>query len=368
MSNFKEKFKNHKKMALAGVVLLLCLLGAGGYYGWTVWEYRQSPACAVEKLTRALNPPDRDALVKLVDFGNVSHDLANAIAGVFPFVMAGKNQERDIGNALQSAFLRAVSGGTLPRYEPEGDEAKDLQKPLVILPPDFTEQIAKNLTMRENSPDAVILATKVNNPQLGQAIPLIFNMRKGGNGWVVRNFLNAKEVAEQVRKALLQRHARLREVYEEKNNNTRKKMDALLPILSCSADGGLLSNGKLYILVVHLLARNRGDLQASNFSVDVSITGKNGKVVERRYLNAAMPVAPGEDFDHRWSFELDSQGKLAQELMAQTPLKCEAAWQTLGVSNSQVWHIEAVPNPDKACLLEGHSHPEGFCLLPIFLP
>lgn len=368
MSSLKEKIQGHKKIFLAGIGLIFCLLCAGGYYGWTVWKYRQTPAYALEKLVRALNPPDRDALVRLVDFGSVSHDLAGAIAGVFPFVMAGKNQERDISDALQSAFLRNLSGGTAARYEPEGDEGKDLQKPLVILPPDFMEQLAKNLTMRENGPDAVILTTKISNPQLGEPIPLIFNMRKGENGWVVRNFLNAREVAEQVRHVLLRRHARLREVYEEKNLNTRKKMDALLPILSCSADGGLLSGGKEYILVVHLLARNKGSLQANNFNVDVAISGKNGKVIERRYLNAAKPVAPGEDFDHRWSFELDSQGGLAQELMAGTPLKCEAAWQTLGLSNSQVWHIEETPNPDRACLLPGHSHPEGFCLLPIFLP
>lgn len=368
MSSFSEKIRSHKKIFLGILVLLLGALCAGGYYGWTVWQYRQTPAYAVERLTRALNPPDRDALVKLVDFGSVSRDLAGAIADIFPFAMAGENQERDIGNALQTAFLNNISGAPLPRYEPEGNEAKDLQKPLVILPPDFTEQLAKTLSMRENGPDAAILTAKISNPQLGRPIPLIFNLRKAENGWVVRNFLNAKEVVAQIRQELLRRHARLREVYEEKNASTRKKMETLLPILSCSANGGVLSSGKEYILVVHVLARNRGDLQVNNFSVDVSITGKSGNVIERRYLNAAKSVAPGEDFDHRWSFELDSQGKLAQELMAQTPLKCEAAWQTLGLSNSQVWHIEETPNPDRACLLPGHSHPEGFCLLPIFLP
>lgn len=369
MSALSEKIIIHKKLFVAVIAVFLTIaLGLTGYYGYGIYLYRQTSAYAVETLKEALNPPDPGRLASLIDFRSVSTDLAQAIARTFPFFKQGPEQEREIRDSLQKAFLNKLTGKDSTFYTPQENEARDLQQPLVILPADFNEQMARNISVRENGPDKALLTTRIVNPQFSRTVPLIFNMIREKDGWVVKNLLNAQEITGQIRTDLLKRHARLREVYEEKNSLTAKKMDELLPILACSADGGLLSDGKTFILMVHVLARNRGELQANNFSVDVSIRDKSGKEIERRYLNTAQPVGPGEDFSHRWSFELDSQEKLAQELMAGIPLNCTAVWQTLGLSNSQVWHIEETPNPDRACLLAGHDHPEGFCIMPIFRP
>lgn len=369
LTSFRENFSRHKILFSIGIGVLLAAACVGGYYGWGWYQHRQSAAYAMEKLQRALNPPDVETLAHMVDFRAISHDLAQILASVFPFYHAGPDQERLIRHRLQQALLQRLSDkDKQPAYVAEGNEEKDLQKPLLILPGNFLEQLVANMSLRETGPDSALLTSKIENPQLEHAIAPVFRMHKTQDGWVVGKLINASEIVAVLRQDLLKRHARLREVFKAKNENTRKKMDQLLPILSCSADGGLLSDGKTFILMIHVIARNRGDIQANNYSLDVSISGKNGKTIERRFLNAAKPVAPGEDFNHRWSFELESQSSLAQALMSEIPLQCKASWQTLGLSNAQVWHIEEVPNPDRACRIKGHDHPEGFCVIPVFLP
>ena len=143
-------------------------------------------------------------------------------------------------------------------------------------------------------------------------------------------------------------------------------MDGILPLLSCTASAGLLSDGKTLVLVAHVLARNTGDVSVNNLDLDATFSGPDGTKLLRRFLNAARPVAPGEDFDQRWSIELDGQSPQGRSLLAAGPLTCTASWRTLGLSNAEVLHIVDVPDILKACNKPGHHHFLGFCLSPIF--
>lgn len=365
-----EFSKTHKLISSLAFVLLFAALCAGGYFGWKQYQYRQSSMYAFEKLKQALQPPQPSELARLIDFNLITQDLARTIAHNFSFYMAGPDQERNIRNAIQTALLQRFMEKDVSNKPVNSDEneEKALKQPLQILPNDFISQIVDSMSLRQNGPDSALITAKINNKQLNHVVTLIFALQKTNNGWIVRHLANAKEVTVQMRDAMIARHNRLREVYIEKNDKTLKKMDALLPIQSCSADAGLIGNGKLLVMMVHVIARNRGDVQVNNFNMEVQIIGKDGHQITQRLLNTAKPVAPGEDFNHRWSFELESQSPLAQNLMQGIPLQCRARWQTLGLSNSQVWHIEEVPNPDRICPIEGHDHPDGFCFTPVFLP
>ena len=79
-----------------------------------------------------------------------------------------------------------------------------------------------------------------------------------------------------------------------------------------------------------------------------------------------VALAAGEDFDQRWSIELDGQSPQGRSLLAAGPLTCTASWRTLGLSNAEVLHIVDVPDILKACNKPGHHHFLGFCLSPIF--
>lgn len=359
--------KSHRLISgigLAGLIILLC---AASWYGWTQYQYRQTSQYAFEKLKQTLNPPQAAELSKIVDFNALSHDLVQATIKNFPFFMAGPDQERNISHTLQTALLREfLANEKAAPISADESEEKALKKPVRILPPDFIAQLLQTATLRQTDDNSALISTKITNPQLGKPFTLIFGLRHGQDGWKLRSFANAQEVITQLNQALLARHNRLREVFNEKNEVTAKKMNELLPIQSCSANAGLLSDGKTLIMTVQVIARNRGSVQVNNFSLDTEIIGKDHQPITRRFLNVAKPVAPGEDFNHSWSFELDSQSDLAQNIMSGIPISCKANWQTLGLNNHQVWHIEEVPNPDRQCSLDGHDHPEGFCLLPIF--
>ncbi|MDE5831787.1 MAG: translation initiation factor IF-2 [Desulfovibrio sp.] len=366
LANLREKAAAHKIIAALILAVLLCGVAYGCYFGWQQYLYRQTAVYAGEKIKATLAPPDPAKLARFVDFRRTSADLAREVARAFPFYKAGADQERNIGHLLQTVFLNRLSAKNdkTPAWPMEEEEL--LKKDLELLPPDFIEQIVKTMHIRQEGENVAYLSAKVENPMLGQAFPLIFYMERSSSGWRIVRLANAAELVAALREAMLKRHARYRALFADKNAATRKTMDQLLPVQSCSVDAGLMSDGKTLLMVVRAIARNKGDVQINNFNLDAAITGRNGSTVMRRFLNAAKPVAPGEDFDHRWNFELEANSPEARRILANGPLRCQATWQTLSLNNGRVLHIVEEPYPDASCRLDGHNHPEGFCLTPLF--
>lgn len=358
----------HRLISIIVLVCVLAGLAAGGWYGWQQYQYRQTSAFALEKLKQALAPPDTGALARLIDFNSLGRDLAEAGKQSFPFFLEGEDQDRRISHTLQTTLLKKFmeseqKGSMFP--EDESEEAK-LQKQLQLLPPDFISQILASLNIRDTNSDSALVSAKLEHPQLKQTFTLLMTMHKGSQGWQIKHLANAGELANQLNQAMLARHRALHNVYVDKNAATTKKMNQAIPVQACTADAGQLSDGKTVILIVHALARNKGDVQVNNFNLDTTISGRSGNVIVHRLLNAAKPVAPGEDFSHRWSFELESSSPLAQALLRDGPLQCKAVWQTLSLNNGQVLHIVEEPNPDVNCDKPGHNHPLGFCMSPVF--
>lgn len=362
------KIRAHKLVFIIILIVVLAGAGAGGYYGWQQYQYRQTSAFAFEKLKQAIAPADTNALAHMVDFNSLGRDMAKAASQSFPFYMAGDDQERGVNRVLQAALLKRFmepesKGSMFP--EDESPQAQ-LQKPLELMPLDFISQLQGSLALRDMDPETALVSAKIEHPQLKQTFPLIMEMKKTSQGWRIRHLVNAGEVAAQLREAMLARHAALHDVFVEKNTATAKKMNETIPLQSCEANAGLLSDGKTAIMIVRAVAPNKSDIQVNNFNLDATITGRSGRALVRRYLNAAKPVAPGENFDHRWSFELDPDSPLTRALLSEGPLRCSGTWQTLSLNNGQVLHIVEEPNPEVNCDKPGHNHPQGFCLSPVF--
>lgn len=367
-SSLGDWFSAHKKLGVIVIVLLVAAIGAGGFFGIQEYQRRQSSAYALEQLQKALTPPDPNALAHLVDFYSLGRDMARGAREAFPFLHEGDDQERSISNGIQKALLKKFmekekSGSQFPEDE---SEAAQLQKPLEILPPNLVTQLITGARVRDSGPGSAVIDARVENKQLKRSFDLQLGMERTEDGWKVRHLLNASALARELRAAMLERHAGLRNVFLAKNAETTKKMNTAIPVQTCTADAGVLSDGRTFIMIVHAVAKNNSNLQINNFNLDTSIYGKGGQVLWRRFLNAAKPVPPGAVFDHRWSFELDATDPLARKLLHAGPLQCRPHWQTLSLSNGQVWHIAEVPNPDQPCDKPGHDHPAGFCMLPSF--
>lgn len=367
LTSFSNYIKSHKKIAFGGLLVLCAGLIAAIYFGWREYQYRQSAAYAFEQLKQALNPPKVEELAKMIDFNSIGTELAQTIKKVFPFYMEGQDQERKIRNRLQNVLLKRFSQKEEKKQQLDLDDEQGLLNlPLEILPSDFINQLTNGLSLRETGEYSAIISAKVDQPLLGRNFTLVFGMNKTSNGWKVNRFLNVSEIAGQIREAMLERHIKLRNVYEHKNMLTMRRMEQLLPMQSCSVNAGLLSDGKTLIMTVEVIGRNKGNIQINNFNVDTNILGKNGKTVAHRFLNVAKPVAPGEDFNHRWNFELEANSDLGRAILQNRPLRCDAKWQTLGLNSSEVLHILELPHPDRQCAIGGHDHPDGFCQLPVF--
>lgn len=357
----------HKKTATLLSIAVIAGICAGGFYGLQQCQYRQSSAYALERLKKCLQDQNTHELALLVDFKSISEDAVRAAKKSFPFLKEKNDPERFISHGIQKALLQKfMEKEHKPQFPEDESETAQLKKPLALLPGDFVSQILKNASVRDIAPDSAELNIKIENPQLREPAQLVLTMERGGQGWIVRHLANADEAAARLRHALLARYAALRNVYLDKNAATTKEMNSLIPIQGCTADAGMLSDRKTFILVVRTVAQNKSNIQINNMNLDTVITGKSGKVLLKRFLNDAQPIEPGERYDHRWSVELDSGSREAQELLNDGPLQCRTRWQTLALNNGKILHIDEIPNSNAACLKPGHDHPASFCEIPLF--
>lgn len=357
-----------KHVIALAVALLAAALAVGGWYGWRYYQYRQSPDFAYARFQEALRPPSPEKLALLVDFNTLSGELAQALARTFPFFKKGPDQIHDLKITIQAGLLKKLLSKEEPKAsgEVETDPQKLLQQPFSLFPADFLHQFLSGLGMQRTQGDTALISTSIRHPLLNRAFPVILRMENGSEGWVIRNLLNADDLVRQFREALLARIAARRDLFKSKNDNTRRRMDATLPLQSCSASAGLLSDGKTLLLVAHVLARNTSAVTIKNINLEALFTGPDGKMLLQRFLNAAAPVAPGEDLDWRWTIELDGQSPLGQSVLAAKEISCAAKWKTMTLNSGEVLHIADPPAAMKECDKSGHNHPAGLCLMPIF--
>lgn len=360
----------HAHKAIAGVACFLGIaaLGAGIFFGWQEYEHRQSSEYALEQLKTALKPANPHELAMLVDFKSISEEMTASAKKVFPFLAERKDADHVISHNIQKALLKkSLEKEHKSQFKEDESELAQLRKPLSLLPADFMEQLVNGMKIQRADSHTAVLAVNLHNEQLKQSFPVILGMEKGYNGWIIRHLENADELAQQLREALLKRYAALRQVYLDKNAETTREMNEIIALDGCTADAGMLSDGKTFVLIVRALAQNRSKIQVNNVNLDTIITGKSGHVILRRFLNTAQPIEPGEKFDHRWSFDFENKPELVRALLQDAPLRCKASWQTLTLNNGKVLHIDEVPNPGVPCTKPGHDHPAAFCELPVFL-
>lgn len=362
------KARAHKLLAIVAVLLLSGALAAGGYYGWRTWQFRQSSEYAVLRLKEALSPPNTEELAKRVDFRALFTDLSHAVRQAFPFYKAGPDQEHVLSQQLQTALLRRLreKDATPSAKADEPDAAAKLRQPLVLFPPDFLAQLPGGLTLVETNGDTARIRTEIKHPQLDVTLPLEFELRHGPDGWIVRHITNAEAVVGTLRTALLTRQQARVDIVVRKNEATLKRMESILPIQTCEAEAGLLSDGSTLLLMVLMRGQNQGGIQVNNMDLDTSIYSGDGAPVLERHLNAAEPVYPGTEFSHRWSIELDAQSPEGERILAAGPLTCRPTWRSMGLASAEVLHITETADLSQNCEIPEHHHPVGFCALPIF--
>ena len=331
-----------KHTFVLAAVLLVILAAVGGYSGWRHYQFRQTAEFAFSQLKDALRPVKPADLAVRVDFAAITKPLVKAVVQHYPALKQGPNQTRDLSDMIQIGLLKQARIKEEPAKE-ETDEVARLKTPLYLLPPTFYTQLAETLTLQNPTDTTALIAAKVRHPVLNKEFSILLRMDKTPEGWRVDDFVNAEDIVRQFREYQMERMVAQRQIILDKNANIKKRMEDILPIRSCTASAGLISDGKTLLVVVNVKSKNNSSVMVSNMDLFTKIYAPDGTELLQRYLNAVQPTASGEDFERNWTIELDGESALGKAILSARKLTCDASWKTLGMANGEVLHFAVAP-------------------------
>lgn len=356
-----------RAMRAAAIAVICALLGAGAFYGWRYYQFRQSSQFAFERLRDALSPAQPEKLASMIDFNTVARELADGAIKAFPFFRAGLDQEWEIRQMIQSGLLRSFrSKDAGAAKNQEAGMEKQLDLPFALLPHNFNSQLAQTLSLRKENDHSAYISATIRQTMLDRDFSPVFHLQKGADGWRVTHLLNGDELAASLRDGLVARQAMRQKKIIDKNSATSAQMEALLPGPGCQASAGMLSDGRTMLVAIDVRSRNAGNVQVNNMTLDITLSGRGGVVLSRS-LNVAKSVPPGAAFSHRWNVELDAaENQEGKRLLFAGPLSCKASWRSMGLGNSRVLHVTDNPDAEAMCARHDDSHADGLCELPFF--
>ena len=331
-----------KHTFVLAAALLVILAAVGGYSGWRHYQYRQTAEFAFSQIKDALHPVKPADLAMRVDFAAITKPLVKTVAQLYPALKPGPNQLRDLSDMMQVGLLKQARIKEEPIKE-ETDEVARLKTALYVLPPTFYTQLTETLTLQNPTDTTALIAAKVRHPVLNKEFSILLRMDKTPEGWRVDDFVNAEDIVRQFREYQMERMVAQRQIILDKNANIKKRMEDILPIRSCTASAGLISDGKTLLVVVNVKSKNNGTVMVSNMDLFTKIYAPDGTELLQRYLNAVQPTASGEDFERNWTIELDGESALGKAILAARKLTCDASWKTLGMANGEVLHFAVAP-------------------------
>ena len=331
-----------KHTFVLAAILLVILAAVGGYSGWRHYQFRQSAEFAFSQIKDALHPAKPADLAVRVDFAAITKSLAKAVAQHYPTLRQGPNQVRDLSEAIQVGLLKQARAKEEPAKE-ETDDVARLKSPFYVLPPTFFTQLSETLALQDPTDTTALIAAKVRHPVLNKEFSLLLRMDKTPEGWRVVDFVNTEDLVRQFREYQMERMVAQRQLILDKNANIKKRMEAILPISSCTASAGLISDGKTLLVVVNVKSKNAGTVMVSNVDLFTKIYAPDGTELLHRFLNAVQPTAPGESFERNWTIELDGEGATGKAILSARKLTCDASWKTLGMANGEVLHFAVAP-------------------------
>ena len=331
------------KLKIALVVLVIAL-AFGGWEGWKHYQYLQSSQYAFDMLKATLNSIDEEKLSEQVNFPGMSQRIAQSIAEFYPFIEQGANQQQAIMGRVQAYLherLLAKEKGKQRALTPE----EALEQPLEILPPDFVKQLQHSLALnatRTGNPDLAFVSATLHHPQFDKDFNLIFLLQRMPSGWVISDLPNARDLVAQFRDAQLKRNEARRLQLIKKNEAIQQRMNATLPIQSCEAAAGVISDNKTLLVRVIVMGRNATAERVNGYSLHVTILSESGKPILDRYLDKAAPLQPGEPFTQAWTIEMAADSATGKALLAGGKLKCQTRWQTVALNSGDVLYIREV--------------------------
>lgn len=342
MSLKENLLKAKLKIALA---VLVVVLAYGSWEGWKYYQYLQSSQYAFDVLKESLKNIDEEKLSEQVNFPAMSRDIAQYVAVVYPFIEQGAGQQDAIAQRLQTYLMKALLAKPKGRQQAALSPEDALQQPLEILPSDFVKQLQHSLALNATgtgNPNSAFLSATLHHPQFDRDFNLIFLLQRSSSGWVVTSLANARDLVGQFREAQLKRNEARRLQMIKKNQAAQQRMNATLPVQSCEAAAGVISDNKTLLVRVIAVGRNASADRINGYSLHVTILSESGKPILERFLDKAVPLQPGEPFKQGWTIEMAADSDVGKALLAGGKLQCKTRWQTMALNNGDVLYIREV--------------------------
>ena len=328
-----------------GGSLLVIVLAVGGAYGWKAYKYRQSPEFALEKLNKALLTGKKEDLAKMVDFRTLAIDLATIIYARRPETPAMGTQDQSV-TLLADAIQRLLFTVLEPLKDDKAPPPVPPETPLAPLPYNFFPQVAGKLVLQSHQENAALAGATIRYGRIEQDFPLVLLMEHRGDGWRVTRIANAGDMVRlfvQAENSLQQQRLL---AWEEKNASELRRMNGQLDIRSCTAAVTRLSDQKTLLLTAQIVALNRGPHTIHNMNLVGSFTNPDVPALEeKRHINIAVRMPPGEQLIHTYNAELrlDDPGDAA--LAEAKSLICTISPQAMTLGSGEVLHLREKPRP-----------------------
>lgn len=332
------------RYALLGTLAVL-LLAVGGAYGWKVYTFRKGPEHAVELLRKALQDTRLDTLAKMVDFRDLSLDMAQNIIAVRPRAAPQARTPEEaqalLAETIQQTLLQSLESARSP------DNAKapiPPGAPLAPLPMNFITQLADGLAIQSTKDGVVFLRKDVEYPRAETTFPLVLLMEnRPGWNWVVTRVVNAEELVRMFTAAEDNLQRQRDAAFDEKNALELRLMNNQLRLVSCTAHAQRLSGKNTAILSMEVIGHNIGKDAVHNLNLRVALTGSS--VTAEKQVNMAQRINPGENFSYTWNADISEPTPENEGLLQADNLQCSATPHSMTLSSGKLLYIREKSTP-----------------------
>ncbi len=335
--NPKEFFQKNRTTII--VLLALFLLGGGGFYGWQRYTYANSPEAYVEKLNAALLSGDLATLAVIVDFRPMTESMAHLILDSPMPSEASRpstTNEAVLAENIQKAFMESVKN----RDAKPSDKKEDPLAPIKPLPPDFTKQIAGNVTLLGRAQNGAIISAKMTHDRVDKDYQLHFLIEQKPD-WKITKFVNFPDLLQAyiLEEAALERGRK--KIFEAKRAEDKKRMDQQFRLDECTAFVHRPSGQKTSMLTVRIKGYNKGPFTIRNITFDTKIVvgSSGGELYYNHNISTASRLLVGTNLEDSFIMELLPEYESTQILEQAPKLTCEPNITFMTLDNGKAFHV-----------------------------
>ncbi len=325
-----------KKFKILIILVLLGGLGAGGYYGWQHYLFLQSPENYVAKLNTALTANNMTELAKLIDFRQLTEELAaRFLAAPLPnedVKPKGKGTTQ-LAEEMQQHFMEAL----LTRdEEPKPAPPKNALRPIEPFPDDFAKQLVGNITLKSSDEHSAVAQVVIHYPRTKKDVTFLLQLEKKPD-WIMTRVANIDQLLHVYIEEEKVMDAMRQDAYINKMNENAKRMKAQFIVHSCLAFMQTISQQDGGILIVRVKGYNKGPQIIRNMTIETIVTGKGpqGDFSFKRNLNSATRILPAVDLEDSYTLELDPNNPEDQTILQGHGFTCTALPTTMTLGNGE---------------------------------